>query len=257
METTQEKINRFRLYNRTMIAAALAKPNRRYQGVPAKLLLCSILDSLSVAAFPDTNMKNGERFRETIKCFSEFEYIDHVSLLQLLAILDSFKSVPIEFQDFHKCVQGMHLERFPKTQRLFKQNISIDRDPTLKEILEIWPKDINGEPIKKGGLNPLVFTHGNLIWKYRNKLAHEFRNPGNGVDIDVKLTKTAYYQEVSKVTDMSPIDGLSFENRWELVYPTGFFYHLTKSILDGVCNSYQKQGNSPFLSYSEGSSWLV
>ena len=257
METTQEKIKRFKLYNRTMIAAALAKTNRRYKGVPAKLLLCSILDSLSVAAFPDTKMKNGERFTETIKRFSEFEYSDHVSLLQLLAILDGLESVPIEFQDFHKCVKRMHLDRFPKTQSLFKQNISIDRDPTLKEILEIWPKDIGGEPIKKLRLNPSLFTHGNLIWKYRNKLAHEFRNPGNSVDMDVKLTKTAYYQEVSKVIDISPIDGLSFEKRWELVYPTGFFYHLTKSILDGVCDTYQKQGNSPFLSYFEGTSWLA
>lgn len=258
METVEEKIDRFQNYNQTMIAAALAEANRRHQGLPAKLLLCSIFDSLSIAAFPSENSV-GKRYRETISKHSCWAYHNNVSLLQLCGVLEDIAQLPNEFSQFKDWVQDEKAKRFPISKRLVSNHKSLvlELDPTLPEVLREWPCLSNDSPDKLNGkFLPYMFTHKNLLWKYRNKLAHEFRLPGSGAESVFRRESEPYYQEVSTVSDIVPVDGLIFRNRWELIYPTDFFAQIAKSALESICSEYRNSCTSPFLSYQEGGSWL-
>lgn len=255
MEMVDEKIDRFRRYNRTMIAAALAKSNRRYQGLPAKLLLCSIFDSLSIAAFPGEKGV-GKRYRETVSNHSGWAHHERVSLLQFCGVLEDMAEVPQEFSGLDCWAKSEREKRFAVTNRMLSSDKYLKADPTLQEVLKEWPLQNNGEPKKLSGKHPYEFTHRNLLWMYRNKLAHEFRLPGKGAESVFRMEFEPYYQEVSTITEIDSVDGFKFSNRWELIYPTGFFVKIAKETLESICEQYRINGNSPFLSYQEGSSWL-
>ncbi|HIM39435.1 MAG TPA: hypothetical protein EYM37_05785 [Methylophaga aminisulfidivorans] len=256
METIEEKIDRFRTYNRAMIAAAFSKPNRRRQGLPAKLLLCSVFDSLSIAAFPNETCV-GKRYRQTVSAHSGWTYHDRVSLLQLCGVLNGLSQVPSSFSDLNDWAQSEKHKRFAISNSRLSSHKELETDPTLQEVLAEWPCKSNGQPEKLDGkFLPSRFTHKNLLWMYRNKLAHEFRLPGAGAESPFRIEFSPYYQEVSTISDIDPVSGLILSKRWELVYPTGFFVQIAKSSLESICSDYRISGSSPFLSYQEGSSWL-
>lgn len=50
--------------------------------------------------------------------------------------------------------------------------------------------------------------------------------------------------------------GLIYSNRWELVYPTGFFHQLAVEILRKVANYHLTENSSPFAAYSDGTYWI-
>ncbi len=255
METIEEKIDRFRRYNRTLIAAAFAKSNRRHQGLPAKLLLCSIFDSLSIAAFPNAG-EVGKRYKDTVNLHSGWVHHDRVSLLQLCHVLDSIPQVPQTFSQLYHWAHSEKKRRFPISNSLISKHKNLSADPTYQEVLKEWPHKSNGNPEELGGHCPDKFTHRNLLWKYRNKLAHEFRLPGEGAQSPFRLEFEAYYTEVAKITGIDSDNGFIFSNQWELIYPTGLFFEITKKALESICTEYRKKGSSPFLNYQEGSSWL-
>lgn len=252
-ETIEEKIERFKTYNRTMIAVAVSKPNLRHQGLPAKLLLCSIFDSLSIAAFPGENA--GLRYKKTISDHSKWEHHDRVSLLQLCGVLNRAQNIPVSFDDLKSWSSNLLSTKFPSKNRLISRHVDIDRDPTLEQVLDHWPKK-QGKHEKLNNLRPDDLTHRGLVWKYRNRLAHEFRLPGSGAQSPFRMEYKPYYQEVSTVTDIDPVNGLIFSNHWELIYPTGFFFDITKAVLDSICEQYRTELSSPFLQYDEGSLWV-
>lgn len=256
MESVDEKIDRFRTYNRSMIAAAFSKPNRRHQGLPAKLLLCSIFDSLSIAAFPNETSV-GHRYRQTVSMHSGWAYHDRVSLLQLCGILDGLSQVPSSFSALNCWAQSEKQNRFAVSNSLLSNHKALKTDPTLQEVIAEWPCQRTGQPEKLDGkFLPSKFTHKNLLWMYRNKLAHEFRLPGTGAESSFRTEFAPYYQEVSTISNVDPVSGLILNSRWELVYPAGFFVDIAKSSLESICSDYLITGKSPFLSYQEGSSWL-
>ncbi|MBQ4798964.1 hypothetical protein J8L73_07445 [Pseudoalteromonas sp. MMG006] len=256
MEKVEEKIYRFRTYNRAMIAAALSKSNRCHQGLPAKLLLCSIFDSLSIAAFPNETAV-GKRYRQTVSKHSGWAYHDRVSLLQLCGVLDGLSQVPSSFSALNCWAQTEKHKRFAVSNGLLSSHKGLEADPTLQEVLAEWPHQSIDQPEKLDGkFLPSKFTHKNMLWMYRNKLAHEFSLPGTGAESPFRMEFAPYYQEVSMLSDIDPVSGLIFSNRWELVYPTGFFVQIAKSSLESIFTDYRISGTNPFLSYQESSLWL-
>ncbi|MBH0042883.1 MULTISPECIES: hypothetical protein [unclassified Pseudoalteromonas] len=255
METIEEKVTRFRTYNRTMIAAAFSKPNRRHQGIPAKLLLCSVFDSLSIAAFPNEN-KVGHRYRKTISEHSGWEHNNRVSLLQLCSVLESHPQLPSSFLTLNSWAKSEKKKRFSNSNSLLSINKGLELDPTFEELLDKWPKQKNKHPETLDRLSPERFTHKNLLYMYRNKLAHEFRLLGNGAESPFRVEFKPYYQEVSTVTDLSSMGGLVSTKTWRLVYPIGFFVKIAKNSLESICIEYNSKGTSPFLNYKESDLWL-
>jgi hypothetical protein len=122
--------------------------------------------------------------------------------------------------------------------------------------MALWPTSEGEKSEKLSNKYPEQFTHRGLFWKYRNKLAHEFRLPGGGAQSAFRNEFTPYYQEAATITEVNPVEGLVLDKRWELIYPTGFFRVVAKASLDSICRKYKIEASSPFLHYQEGSSWL-
>lgn len=119
-----------------------------------------------------------------------------------------------------------------------------------------WPQKSGCIPEKLGRLGLDKLQHKNLLWLYRNSLVHEFRLPGRGVERRGTQESSAYYQQVSQIEGLNPEVGLQFSNRWELIYPTGFFKSLAERVLHRVADFHLLNGTSPFAAYSEGSFWI-
>ncbi|MCU2348205.1 hypothetical protein [Enterobacter roggenkampii] len=255
METVQEKIERFSEYNKRMIDVALSKPNLAYQGLGGKLILCAIFDSLSLVAIPELAEKNRERFLQTIALHSSWPDSDRVSLLHLWHAFDCCNSIPQDFLMLHKWVSTKKEKFFPQSRSLLSASYDLSIDPKMEELITRWPHEA-GKPKKLNGkLNPHQFTHANLFYRYRNKLAHEFRSPGAGFESPTRPMEFPHYQRIGL---MSPglSGGLIISNKWELIYPIQFFAQLTENAIDSISQQYRESNKSPFVHYKEGSDWL-
>ncbi len=88
--------------------------------------------------------------------------------------------------------------------------------------------------------------HSSLLYRYRCKLVHEFREPGHGIEFDERDASPYYH-------GMMDTDGRG--KTIELVYPTQWFLDLPLPILTGLETHYIDTGINPFNSYNFGSPW--
>lgn len=255
-ETNMEKIDRFIQFNQNMINATVTDDNLRNQGIHAKVLLCAIIDSLAKSRFPNIS-RNGDRFIQTVGECGEWPDSDRISLLHLKRAIEVIPTIPIEFSNLENWADSAMQEKFRVTNRLLSVHKQISEDPAPKEIDPIWPLDASGSRMQLGDIAFKKLQHKNLLWLYRNSLMHEYRIPGKGSELGT-LRKRAepFYQEVSQVEEINSSAGLIFTNRWELVYPTMFFYRLSENILRNVAEHHRRENTSPFEAYSEGSYWI-
>ncbi|WP_124082540.1 hypothetical protein [Pseudomonas aeruginosa] len=254
-ESLELKVSRFIEFNRLMIKSAIQDHNLDHQGVPAKVLLCSILDSLSKSRFSGV-LSNGKRFISMLDACSDWEEKDHVSLLHLAR---AFEIEPHESSDFSEAkvwISQQMERRFRLSNRLLSVQMKIANDPSMGSVLERWPKNSDGSPKALGGLNLSKIQHKSLLWSYRNSLVHEYRIPGRGAERRLGQDSSAYYQQVSAVEGLDLENGLRFSNRWELIYPTGFFRSLAEHVLQRVAEFHLLNGSCPFAAYSQGSYWI-
>lgn len=253
VETVEEKIERFIEFNRDMITTAVSENNLKNQGVNAKVLLCSIIDSLAKSRFPD-EATNGARFKQTIQASANWMECERVSLLHLKRAID-VEEADVKFADLNAWAEDSIRCHFVTNNRILSARIEIGRDPRPEDVLALWPHDEMQRPIKLGRTSWENLTHKNLFWQYRNSLMHEFRIPGRAVELGVE-TNSPFYQKVSQIDDYRPDAGIKLTNRWELLYPTGFFQVVAENILEEVAAHHRSAQTSPFAAYSEGSFWI-
>ena len=254
-ETVEQKVGRFVEFNQTMIENAVESRNLEHQGVHAKVLLCSILDSLGRSRFPEIK-RNGERFVSLLDGCSNWPEKDHVSLLHLARAFDVESYDAAEFSDVQLWVVEQMQRYFQLSNRLLSVHVPIVKDPQMSVVLESWPQSSDSLPQRLGTLTPNRLQHKHLLWLYRNSLVHEYRLPGRGAERYNLRDSSAYYQQVAELEGLSPEVGLQFSNRWELIYPTGFFKRLAEQVLQCVAEFHLSNGTSPFEAYSEGSYWI-
>ncbi|TON65005.1 hypothetical protein CGH51_24160, partial [Vibrio parahaemolyticus] len=86
-------------------------------------------------------------------------------------------------------------------------------------------------------------------------VVHEYRNPGNGVELGQSVPEYAFYQEIALVSSLTE-SKMTYTNRWELVYPQKLFIKLCKNALEVACEYHINKGLSPFSTYSNGTYWI-
>ncbi|GGY54543.1 hypothetical protein GCM10011297_29150 [Bacterioplanes sanyensis] len=251
-ETLEKKIDRFVEFNKDMITSAVSGSNLESQGVNAKILLCSIIDSLAKSRFPGE--ANGARFQKTVKTSANWSNCDRISLLHLKRAIE-VEQKDEQFADLNAWAEDAVRRDFPNSDSALSDQIDIEKDPMPEEVLLRWPRDDKGRPIKLGSISLDKLTHKSLLWQYRNSLMHECRIPGRAVEWSVKES-IPFYQKVSQFDDYCPDAGLTFTSRWELLYPTGFFQVVAENILADVADYHRSAQTSPFAAYSEGSFWI-
>src|SRR4029078_661376 len=118
---------------------------------------------------------------------------------------------------------------------------NITRDPMPDQLLNQWPKG------KKalGKLSEESFCHMNLLYMYRNSLAHELRERGfPGLESDVSYAHYHY----------ATLDG---RKAWLLHYPLGFFLTITTTCLGNLVEWLRTEDINPYVYYKVGSAFML
>ncbi|MDE1358819.1 hypothetical protein L9W73_16160 [Vibrio aestuarianus] len=255
METLQQKLERFKKHYFHLIEVAESDVNLDDQKVHSKILCCSILDAISKSAFPEIK-SNCQRFISLVQLCRSWPDSQKVSVLHLLRLLEISPILSLEEQQLKKQILLKYSRMFEPTDYLMNSEFSISSDMDVNELLELWPRQ-NDQYVKVGGVKPHQLKHEHMLWLYRNALVHEYRSPGNGVDLDLGqcAAEHPFYQQVTTVDSLGK-NRLQFTSRWELVYPSRFFLNLCKSAIEVACEVNLKRGTSPFNGYSSGTYWL-
>lgn len=90
------------------------------------------------------------------------------------------------------------------------------------------------------------FKHSALLWVYRNKLVHEYRKPGHGMDWS--NDEAPFYHSMTHL-------GEGKRDTRELVYPATWILGLVPPVLDALERFYLLSETNPYESYKFGSPW--
>jgi len=86
-----------------------------------------------------------------------------------------------------------------------------------------------------------------LLYTYRNHLLHEFREPGDGMDLGADLPPAPYYLGMDL-----PITG---QSSWELVFPVQFLQELCEGCINGLEAHLSANNLNPYDAYEFGAMW--
>lgn len=200
-----------------------------------KLLIVSMLSALAEGRYPDLN-GDANKFVKLIEEYSDWEHATRLSISQLhMHIIKRGQTPPKLAKSFLNEVSRL----YEAWRKLRNPSASVDLgdDPCSADILPSSPTDEEKNLVKK-------VIHSSLLYKYRSKLVHEFREPGDGFEYDER-DPTPYYHSV--------IDNLAPPK--ELVYPTKWFLDLPLPILTGLESYYVSSCTNPNDSYNFGSPW--
>ena len=95
-ETIEEKIKRFIQYNEDLMEQIMSVYSHENNGIHAKILFCSLFDSLAKCAYPEIT-GNADRFMKTIIKHTLWEDAERVSLLHLQRAFQIMDKIPKEF----------------------------------------------------------------------------------------------------------------------------------------------------------------
>jgi hypothetical protein len=186
-----------------------------------KILIVAIIDSLARTVYP--NKGNKERFISFIRCFSDWEDCNRVSLLKLLCALNSQSDPKITNSELKKKVEEK-LRNWQSTKVYW-----------INEV------DLCEQELKKLTTNQNLIKlieeskHAELLYTYRNHLVHEFREPGYPIEPN---------------NDENPC-----YRGQELVYPVGFFVRIAEKLLANLKHYLEENDLNPYSSYQFGSIW--
>jgi len=254
-ETIEKKINRFVQYNENLMEQIMLIYSHENNGVHAKILFCSLFDSLAKCAYPKIK-NNSERFKKTIAIHTQWEDAERVSLLHLQRAFGIMDQIPKDFLDLKDEINILFHNHFKPTDSGVSDYIPISIDALYSEIENKWPKNSNGNKIDLGIVTLDKLQHKNLLWLYRNSIVHEYRIPGAGMEpISLRLTNPCYQEIFTFLGDDLKSLKIGHKN-FELHYPIKFFKQICEESLHSIASEYRDKNESPFSVYSEGEYWI-
>ena len=246
MENEELELNITRFFDYFKKASESFKniPVSDYKSLTQKLMCCCLLDTLSVARFPKENLVS-KRFKDLIKTYSDYEYWDKISLPQFYYKFENCKDP--KFSVLKMYIENIVSEREDygiQSDLSSSKLISglaiqmIEDDPTCAELIQSLPD-------YKMQIEQCSYL--SLLYKYRNTLAHEMREPGYAFEITEN--------EVPFYHSMTDLD----ENRqtFQLVYPAKFFFKICDECIQNLECYFLKQRKSPYDSFESkfGDAW--
>jgi hypothetical protein len=132
------------------------------------------------------------------------------------------------------------------------REVFITEDPLPSDLDADWPRASDGKlmPIWKVRLEQL--THYRLLWAHRNRLAHELRVPGQGVDSGHLYSP--FYHELTTYSlgDRDKPPTLTIE----LVYPDVFLLRLCRDAVTNLHRYLFQNKVDPYEGYKFGTFWI-
>lgn len=203
----------------------------------SKLLVVAILSALAEGRYPNLQ-GDKKKFVNLIETYADWPDATSVSVSQLEMQIKNYDTVPCGLsENFINGLSRRQAEWHDRRNRGKIPRLGIDPKPE-----DILPES----PTQKEKRLVEDMKHTSLLYHYRCKLVHEFREPGSAFEFD-KRDETPYYH--------SMMDIESDSETMELVYPTQWFLNLPPPILDGLETYYIETGTNPYDSYNFGSPW--
>jgi len=244
--TIEAQIEKFCSYfsHQLIVISALTLDNDQLEGTgPAdhrigfyqKVLVVTALDTLAGIRFPKEsyprlNRKNRERF---IKFISEYASWDNGELINVPFLYD------------HLCktnAKDGNLAKF-LSEKLDNHN--------TQDGIDLFPEQIDEPPER---LFPLtntekeeeaisLYQHYSLLYRYRNFLVHESREPGYAMEGIRNGEVRAYYH------------GYYNEDKWFLGYPIKMFLNLLRNSIENLRIYFTEQNINPFEFVGDTTRW--
>lgn len=203
-----------------------------------KLALAALIDGYSRYLYPRKSSR--ERFVEFVRKCGNWPNADRVSQTHLLALFR--RSPEPEFDDLRAHIR----EKVASWKS--GEFIPLDRDPTLDEVCQHWPKEKDyREPL--AGVTTERLTHASLLYAYRCSLAHEMRAPGYSWDA-TECEQPVY------ISGSDNLDNREWRERWMLVYPLAFFRTLTLNCLACLDAHLKASEIDPYELRKTGEFWI-
>lgn len=203
-----------------------------------KVLVVTIISALAEGRYPCISSDKA-KFVKLIEAYSGWEDAASVSISQMemqIEIRGDATAVGLS----ESFVNGLSRRAADWHDRCNRGDIPrLGIDPKPADILSQSPTQEEIE-ITEGA------KHSSLLYRYRCKLVHEFREPGHGFEFDERDT-SPYYHSMTNLDDDS--------ETIELVYPTQWFLNLPLPILMGLKTYYIDTDTNPYDSYNFGSPW--
>lgn len=234
LKELEENIDNFLEFFREQIENVREADFKKSNNIFKKVLYVGFMDTLSkTTAHPKKS--NRERVVSFVRTFCNWPSCEKISLPHLVRLLE--KVPDPEFSDLREYAFSL----FDKWEE--GKFITLDSDPNLKEIRNLWPIDIS-KPLED--IRVEFLQHVNLFYKYRNSLVHELREPGHGMEFKVD---TEPYYHTRSYSD-------SKNYTWELVYPLGFYDNLCENAIGSLRDYYLKERIDPYSYYTFGTYWI-
>ena len=199
-----------------------------------KLLIVTMLSALAEGRYPKVS-GDKSKFVSLIENDSDWAHATFVSISQLEMMLKKHGATGLSrdfVQEVSRLYTGWRKRHSPWAI------VGLADDPKREDIF-LAPS--NKEEAKLAN----AAKHSSLLYTYRCKLVHEFREPGHGMEMSEQ--DTPYYH--------SMMDSAGQNRTMELVYPTTWFVGLVLPILARLEAHYVGAGINPYGSYRFGSPW--
>jgi hypothetical protein len=193
-----------------------------------RIIYVSLYDAISKSGYPQVKSHH-QRVIQFIDTCSGWQDRDRVSSQQLLLELQGNGRVSGRLYEF---VQSRVI------QWVETAVITAKDDPLFDEVVLLAnPAEV--VLVKR-------MRYKDLFYTYRNKLVHEFCQPGFGMDFWDDFSEPYYHSMMDNNMQRLP---------WQLVFPVAFFHRLCQDSLAGLEAHLSKNNINPFQSFEVGSKW--
>ena len=200
-----------------------------------KSLVVTALDTLAglrflKETFPTLHRKNRERFVRFISAYASWSHGDLVSVPFLYDHLNSNNARNANLANYLRA----KLDQFDSHSGIDLLPDNIDEIP--ENLLPMATSEKEEEAI-------WFNQHYAILYRYRNFLVHESREPGYAMEGFRDGEESAYYH------------GYINEDKWFLAYPVEMFFRLLENSVNNLRTYFTEQGIDPFESVGDTTRW--
>jgi len=219
------------------IAAAHDKAKSLGDSFFTRVLLLTLLDALAHCAHP--NLKgNRQRFAALIDEYAHWPLSSSYSLRQLDLLLSGVSNAAA-YPGFQQLLAevGDRMKKWPQEGSLVDPH---EVDPTTSDL----------KPLLTAETARLIdrVRYPNLTWQLRNFVIHELRNPGKGLDFDLKRP-LPYYHTITHV------DGIT--RTWELYFPNELLSELISNASANLKARLLRDDIDPWQAFPYSPRWFT